>query len=88
MPGPSRSRKTSSQPTPISTGFLDPRNRPRSGRRGRSEDGNYPGKVRLVGFDYSDTIEQDLKDGVIDAVVVQDPFRIGFYGRPNDGFAP
>ena len=36
------------------------------------------GKVRLVGFDYSDTIEQDLEDGVIDAVVVQDPFRIGF----------
>ncbi len=36
------------------------------------------GKVRLVGFDYGDTIEQDLKDGVIDAVVVQDPFRIGF----------
>ena len=36
------------------------------------------GKVRLVGFDYSDTIEQDLKDGVIDSVVVQDPFRIGY----------
>ena len=36
------------------------------------------GKVRLVGFDYSDAIEQDLKDGVIDSVVVQDPFRIRY----------
>ena len=35
-------------------------------------------KVLLVGFDFSDTIEQDLKDGVTDALVVQDPFQIGF----------
>ena len=36
------------------------------------------GKVRLVGFDFSDAIEKDLKDGVIDSVVVQDPFGIGY----------
>lgn len=36
------------------------------------------GKVRLVGFDSSDTIEEDLKAGVIDALVVQDPFNIGY----------
>jgi len=35
-------------------------------------------KVMLVGFDFSDTIEQDLKDGVTDALVVQDPFQIGY----------
>ena len=39
---------------------------------------NLSGKVRLVGFDYGDTIERGLEDGVIDAVVVQDPFRIGY----------
>ena len=39
---------------------------------------NLSGRVRLVGFDYGDTIERDLEDGVVDAVVVQDPFRIGY----------
>ena len=33
--------------------------------------------VKLVGFDFSDQLETDLKDGVIDALVVQDPFFIG-----------
>ena len=33
--------------------------------------------VNLVGFDFSDQLETDLKDGVIDALVVQDPFFIG-----------
>ncbi len=36
------------------------------------------GKVKFVGFDFSDTIEKDLKAGVIDALVVQDPFNIGY----------
>ncbi len=36
------------------------------------------GKVKFVGFDSSDTIEEDLKAGVIDALVVQDPFNIGY----------
>jgi ribose transport system substrate-binding protein len=35
-------------------------------------------KVSLVGFDFSDTIETDLQAGVIDALVVQDPFNIGY----------
>jgi ribose transport system substrate-binding protein len=39
---------------------------------------NLSGKVKFVGFDSSDTIEQDLKAGVIDALVVQDPFNIGY----------
>ena len=36
------------------------------------------GKVKLVGFDFGDTIEQALKDGVLVAAVVQDPFHIGY----------
>ena len=36
------------------------------------------GKVKMVGFDASDSIEKDLRDGVIDALVVQDPFNIGY----------
>ncbi len=36
------------------------------------------GKVKLVGFDSSPTLVEDLKGGVIDALVVQDPFNIGY----------
>jgi len=36
------------------------------------------GKVKLVGFDFGDTIEQALKDGVLVAAIVQDPFNIGY----------
>ncbi len=36
------------------------------------------GKIRLVGFDYSDGLLEDLRSGTIDALVVQDPFRIGY----------
>jgi ribose transport system substrate-binding protein len=39
-----------------------------------------PGKLRLVGFDASPTLQEDLKDGVIDALVVQDPYQIGYVG--------
>lgn len=35
-------------------------------------------KVRLVGFDSSPTLVEDLKAGAIDALVVQDPFNIGY----------
>ena len=36
------------------------------------------GIVHFVAFDASDTMIEDLKAGVIDAMVVQDPFRMGF----------
>lgn len=36
------------------------------------------GKVKFVAFDASDTMIEDLKSGVIDAMVVQDPFKMGF----------
>jgi ribose transport system substrate-binding protein len=35
------------------------------------------GKVKLVGFDASEGLIQDLKDGVFSALVVQDPFKMG-----------
>ena len=34
-------------------------------------------KVKLVGFDWSPGLLDDLKSGVIDSLVVQDPFRMG-----------
>lgn len=36
------------------------------------------GKTRFVAFDSSDTMIQDLRGGTIDAIVVQDPFKMGF----------
>lgn len=36
------------------------------------------GKVKLVTFDSSDQLRQDLRDGVIDAMIVQDPQLIGY----------
>ena len=35
------------------------------------------GKLKLVGFDASEGMIQDLKDGVFDALVVQYPFKMG-----------
>ena len=34
--------------------------------------------MQLVGFDSGPTLEEDLKGGVIDSLVVQDPFRMGY----------
>ena len=36
------------------------------------------GKVHLVAFDSSPDLVQDLQDGSIDALVAQDPFKIGY----------
>jgi len=38
------------------------------------------GKVALIGFDSDDRLVGFLKDGTIDALVVQDPFRMGYDG--------
>ena len=35
-------------------------------------------KVMLVGFDSSDSLIEDLNGGSVDALVVQDPFKMGF----------
>jgi ribose transport system substrate-binding protein len=36
------------------------------------------GKMRFVGFDSSDGLLEDLEGGTIDALMVQDPFKIGY----------
>src|SRR5205823_3554626 len=36
------------------------------------------GKIKFVGFDSSEGLVEDLKAGVIDALVAQDPFKMGF----------
>jgi ribose transport system substrate-binding protein len=38
------------------------------------------GKVKLVGFDSSPSLIDDLRGGTIDALVLQDPFQIGYQG--------
>jgi ribose transport system substrate-binding protein len=38
------------------------------------------GKVKVVGFDSSSDLLEGLRDGAIDALVVQNPYRIGFEG--------
>jgi ribose transport system substrate-binding protein len=35
-------------------------------------------KVKLVGFDAGPTLEADLRSGVIDSLVVQHPFKMGY----------
>ncbi|HUQ93187.1 MAG TPA: substrate-binding domain-containing protein [Bryobacteraceae bacterium] len=35
-------------------------------------------KVRMVGFDWSPTLLEDLKNGLIDSLVVQHPFKMGY----------
>lgn len=47
-----------------------------TGRALRGRDLN--GKVKFVGFDFSEPIEDDLRAGVVDALIVQDPFNIGY----------
>ncbi len=36
------------------------------------------GKIHMVGFDASDKLVQALKDGTVDALVLQNPFNIGY----------
>lgn len=40
-------------------------------------------KVKLVGFDSSPTLLEDLRSGLIDSLVVQDPFRMGYEAVQN-----
>jgi ribose transport system substrate-binding protein len=40
----------------------------------------FSGKVKLVGFDNSPSLIDDLRSGTMDALVLQDPFQIGYQG--------
>lgn len=44
------------------------------------EDNGWAGKVKFVGFDASDTLVKGLSDGHIDALVLQDPVKMGYLG--------
>jgi len=44
------------------------------------QDNGWAGKVRFVGFDASDNLVKGLRAGHIDALVVQDPVRMGYLG--------
>jgi ribose transport system substrate-binding protein len=39
---------------------------------------NRSGKTKFVAFDSSDSMIEDLKGGTISAMVVQDPFHMGY----------
>ena len=43
-------------------------------------DSGWAGKVKFVGFDSSDTLVKAMSDGHIDALVVQDPVKMGYLG--------
>jgi ribose transport system substrate-binding protein len=43
-------------------------------------DNGWAGGVRFIGFDASDTLVQGMRDGYIDAIVVQDPVKMGYLG--------
>jgi ribose transport system substrate-binding protein len=36
------------------------------------------GKIKLVGFDWSPTLLDDLSSGLLDSLVIQDPFKMGY----------
>lgn len=44
------------------------------------QNSNLAGKIRFVGFDAADRQLQAMRDGQIDALVVQDPFRMAYIG--------
>jgi ribose transport system substrate-binding protein len=44
------------------------------------QDNGWAGKVRFVGFDASHGLVRALREGQIDALVVQDPVRMGYLG--------
>ena len=43
-------------------------------------DNGWAGRVRFVGFDASDTLVKGMRDGHLDAIVVQDPVKMGYLG--------
>lgn len=44
------------------------------------QDNGWAGKVHFVGFDASDNLVKGLREGQIDALVVQDPVKMGYLG--------
>jgi ribose transport system substrate-binding protein len=44
------------------------------------QDNGWAGKLHFVGFDASDSLVEGLEQGAIDALVLQDPVRMGYLG--------
>jgi ribose transport system substrate-binding protein len=44
------------------------------------QNANLAGRIRFVGFDSSEKLLQALRDGHLDAIVVQDPYNMGYLG--------
>lgn len=44
------------------------------------QDGNLAGKVRFIGFDSSPKLVEALESGQLDALVLQNPFQMGYLG--------
>lgn len=44
------------------------------------ESRNMVGKIKLLGFDGSPVLQEGLARGVIDALIIQDPYKIGYIG--------
>ncbi len=38
------------------------------------------GKVKVIGFDSSPSLTADLQEGIIDSLIVQNPYAMGFEG--------
>jgi ribose transport system substrate-binding protein len=44
------------------------------------EDSGWAGKVKFIGFDASESLVKGLQDGHLDALVLQDPVKMGYLG--------
>jgi ribose transport system substrate-binding protein len=44
------------------------------------QDNSYAGKVKFVGFDSSEMLVKALKDGQINALILQNPMNMGYLG--------
>jgi ribose transport system substrate-binding protein len=44
------------------------------------QDSGWAGKTRFIGFDSSDTLAKAMSDGHIDALILQDPVKMGYLG--------
>jgi ribose transport system substrate-binding protein len=44
------------------------------------QDNGWAGKVHFIGFDASNTLVKGVRDGQIDALVLQDPVKMGYLG--------
>ena len=52
------------------------------------QDNGWAGKVKFIGFDASDGLLAGLRGGAIEALVVQDPVRMGYLSVVTHGEAP